>query len=165
MPGKTGQANKRLTHGVVWLIATVVFLSDSLIKNYLRQTAAFQSFPIIENILHITIVFNPGAAFGILKGKTTMLVYTSIFFIIFFFTFINKEKNRNLLFLISCGLILGGAASNLCDRLFLGYVVDYIDLRIWPVFNLSDSCISIGAALLFLDSFRKSKVNPCKRDS
>ena len=46
------------------------------------------------------------------------------------------------------------------DRIFLGYVVDYLDFRIWPVFNLSDSCITIGVALLLIDSFRKRKKAP-----
>jgi signal peptidase II len=60
-------------------------------------------------------------------------------------------------FAISYGLIIGGALSNLFDRVFLGYVVDYIDLRVWPVFNLSDSCITVGIGLLLFYSFKPPK--------
>lgn len=157
MPGKTGKRNWRINNGAIWLVAGIIFASDFFIKSYLRQTFPSQSIPLIKNILHLTVVFNPGAAFGILKGKTTLLAYTSIFFIIFFLSFIKRENNKNLLFLIACGLIIGGAASNLYDRIFLGYVVDYIDVRVWPVFNLSDASINTGAGLLLIDSFRKSR--------
>ena len=67
------------------------------------------------------------------------------------------KKYKVHLFLIPCGLILGGAVSNLWDRIFLGFVVDYIDLRVWPVFNLSDSCITVGVGLLLWQSFKKSR--------
>jgi len=68
-----------------------------------------------------------------------------------------KENKKTTFFLISGGLILGGALSNLWDRLYLGYVVDYIDLRVWPVFNISDSCITTGAIFLLWDSYRDQK--------
>ncbi len=68
-----------------------------------------------------------------------------------------KEKQKGLLPKLSFGLILGGALSNLFDRIFYGYVVDYIDIRIWPVFNLSDMCISIGVGLMLFYSFARSE--------
>ncbi|UCC95627.1 MAG: signal peptidase II [Candidatus Omnitrophota bacterium] len=141
---------------LVWTVASAVFFVDLLIKTYLRSNFAFQSIPIIKGIFHITVVFNKGAAFGILRGKTTFLIYIGLIFILFFLFFMRKEKEKKLPFLISYGLILGGAFSNLCDRVFLGYVIDYIDLRIWPVFNLSDTCISVGIFILLLMQFRSS---------
>jgi signal peptidase II len=129
-------------------------LSDLFIKSYLRSNFSFQSIPVIKNILHITVIFNKGAAFGILQGRTIFLIYATLIFIVIFFALMRKERNKNLIFWISCGLILGGALSNLYDRISLGYVVDYIDIRIWPVFNLSDSCINIGAFCLFINSFK-----------
>ena len=137
----------------MWLVASVVFCLDSCIKTYLRLYFAYQSIPVIRNIFHITVIFNKGAAFGILQKSGTMLVYIGILFLLIFSVFIKKEKKKNLLFLISCGMILGGAFSNLWDRIFLGFVVDYIDLRVWPVFNLSDSCITVGVALLILEPY------------
>jgi signal peptidase II len=142
---------------LLWGIAAFIFFADFCIKTYLRTNFAHESIPVIKNILHITVIFNPGAAFGILQGKTNFLIYIGIIFILIFFAFAKKEKRKDLLFLVACGLIVGGALSNLWDRIFLGYVVDYIDIRVWPVFNLSDSCITVGACLIFLDSFRKKK--------
>ena len=140
---------------VTWVITTIVFLTDFLLKGYLHSKYPFQSIPVIKDIFHITIVFNKGAAFGILQKNGIFLIYVSILFILLLFFLIKREKIKSKLFLIACGLIIGGALSNLWDRLFLGYVVDYIDLRIWPVFNLSDSCITVGAGFLFWDSCKR----------
>lgn len=140
-----------------WIVATVVFLADFFIKGYLRSQFPFQSIPVIKNVLHITLVFNSGAAFGILQKSTTFLIYAGIVFILLFFILMKKENKKSTLFLIACGLIVGGAFSNLWDRLYLGYVVDYIDFRIWPVFNISDACITVGAGLLLLESYQTHK--------
>ena len=140
---------------VTWIIATIVFLTDFCLKGYLHSKYPFQSIPLIKNIFHITIVFNKGAAFGILQKSGTFLIYVSILFILLLFFLLKREKTKSKLFLVACGLIIGGALSNLWDRLFLGYVIDYIDLRIWPVFNLSDSCITVGAGFLLWDSYKE----------
>ena len=140
-----------------WVVATIVFLADFFIKGYLRSQFPFQSIPVIKNVLHITLVFNPGAAFGILQRNTAFLIYAGIVFILLFFILMKKENKKSTLFLIACGLIVGGAFSNLWDRLYLGYVVDYIDFRVWPVFNISDACITIGAGLLLWESYQGHK--------
>lgn len=151
---KNGKRQVNYNFIMVWLISLIIFFVDFFIKKYLASHFACQTIPIIENIFHITVVFNTGAAFGILRENTSFLVYVSIIFILFFFIFMRLEKEKNLLFLAACGMILGGALSNLYDRIILGFVVDYIDLRVWPVFNLSDSCITVGAILLFLNSLK-----------
>lgn len=143
-------------HGVSWAIAVLVFTAEFFIKNHLANIPAFFSIPLIDNILYITVVFNKGAAFSILRGQTTFLIYIGIVFIAFFFILMMRERKRSVIYYISCGLVLGGALSNLYDRIFLGYVIDYIDIKIWPVFNLADSCITVGAILLFISSFRKN---------
>ena len=135
-----------------WTTATIVFLADFFVKGYLNSQFSFQSIPIIKNIFHITLVYNRGAAFGILQKNSTFLIYISIAFIFLFLIFIKKENSKRTLFLIASGLIIGGALSNLWDRLFLGYVIDYIDFRVWPVFNISDSCITTGVFFLLWDS-------------
>ncbi|MEI8350513.1 MAG: signal peptidase II [Candidatus Omnitrophota bacterium] len=146
-------------HGVSWAIAVFVFVTEFFIKNYLANIPAFLSIPVINNILYITVVFNKGAAFSILTGQTTFLIYVGIVFIVLFFILMMRERKRSFIYYASCGLILGGALSNLCDRIFLGYVIDYIDFKVWPVFNLADSCITIGTLLLFINSFGKNGKN------
>ncbi len=156
----SGEVRKRrhcLTYGVVALTASLIFLFDLIIKTYLWTNFPYQSIPVFDNIFHITVIFNSGAAFGILKGSPVLLTYLGLIFIGLFIFFIKKEEKKSLLFLISCGLILGGALSNLCDRIFLGFIIDYIDLRVWPVFNLSDSAITVGVAVLLIQSLWKKK--------
>lgn len=159
MSGKVRERRPGLAYGVVGLTAALIFFIDFSIKAYLLTNFAYRSIPVLKDIFHITVIFNTGAAFGILKGNTNLLTCLGIVFVGLFIFFIKKEEKKNLIFLIACGLILGGALSNLYDRIFLGFVVDYIDLRIWPVFNLSDSGISIGVAVLLLQSLINGKKN------
>lgn len=142
---------------LVLAIAAAVFIADFLIKTLLLDNFTQNSLPIIKNIFHITLVTNKGAAFGILQGKTGLLIFIGIAFIIVFCLIARKDAKKSLGLAIAFGLILGGAASNLYDRIFLGFVVDYLDFRIWPVFNLSDTCICIGVGLIILNSFKKPK--------
>lgn len=131
-----------------------MFLTDFFIKSYF-QNHPFKSFPVINNIFHITVVFNKGAAFGILKGKTNFLIYLSIIFLIILLLVFYKERQKRFIISLGYGLVLGGALSNLFDRVVYGYVIDYLDFRIWPVFNLSDTCITLGVFLIILDSLRE----------
>lgn len=143
--------------GLTLLWAAAVFSADFLLKDYLYNNFALQSIPVIRGIFHITVIFNRGAAFGILRGRTFLLILTGIVFVLIFFILLPKEKNKNFLFRAGCGLILGGAISNLYDRIVYGFVIDYLDFRIWPVFNLSDSAITVGAAMLIFHSLRSKK--------
>ncbi len=142
------------------LTALFIVGADFWIKTYLRLNFPLRSFPLIDNLVYIRVVFNTGIAFGLLQGKTNLLIYTTLILILLFLFIFKKERQKKLTFLIATGLIFGGAISNLIDRLFLGAVVDYIDFRFWPVFNLSDSCITIGAIILIIDSFRNRSNDP-----
>lgn len=165
MPGMKLSAKKKLKKSkhakkklfIPFFAAFLVFGLDSTIKAYLCFNYPFQSFPLIENIAYITVVFNTGTAFGLLPGRVNLLIGLSLILMLIFLLVVKLEKQKTATFLLATGLILGGAASNLIDRLILGAVVDYINLKIWPVFNLSDAAITTGAVLLILDSFRKKK--------
>ena len=142
------------------IVAVIIFCTDFLIKTHLRLHYPHESIPLIKNVLHVSVVFNTGAAFGILQEKTTLLNNIGVIFLLTFFFQIRSEKRTDKFFLVACGLIFGGALSNLYDRITLGFVVDYIDIRIWPVFNLSDSCISIGIGMLIWQSLRRKHPKP-----
>lgn len=62
--------------------------------------------------------------------------------------FLIKDRNRGFVVNLAYGLIIGGALSNLFDRIVYGYVIDYLDFRVWPVFNVSDACITVGVVLI-----------------
>jgi len=154
-----GKRRQALILLLILPVAAVVFVSDFFIKNYLSTHFAYQSIPVIKNIFNITVIFNKGAAFGIFQGQVLFLILITLILISIFIFFIFVEKDYRRLTLAAYGLILGGAASNFYDRIVLGYVVDYLDFRVWPVFNLADSCICIGVGLLVLQSFRHQKID------
>ncbi len=131
------------------IITILVFFLDRLAK-YLavKNLLLNQPLPLIRNFLSLTLVYNRGAAFGILKGQFPLFIFTSACAILFIYFSLKNHKSKKWHYRLSLSLILGGAAGNLVDRLSLGYVIDFIDFHIWPVFNLADSAITIGAVLL-----------------
>jgi len=132
-----------------FVVLAVVFL-DQLTK-YLacERLLLNESLAVVPNFLYLTLVHNQGAAFGILKGKTSLFIFTSAVTIIFiYFLLTNNQKNHSLGVKMGFALILAGAVGNLIDRISLGYVIDFLDFRIWPVFNLADTAITCGIILL-----------------
>jgi len=129
----------------------------------IRHTIPFgESTPLIQGVLHFTHVKNSGAAFGVLQNQRVVFLVASIVVIIAILYYYWQDRSENKLINGSLGLVLGGAIGNLVDRVFLGKVTDFIDFRVWPVFNLADSAIVIGAILLGIiltrDAFKKSEV-------
>jgi signal peptidase II len=131
-------------------LTLIFFFLDFFLKQYISAHLAFNTpYPLIGEIVQLRVVHNTGVAFGLLQGKTAFVIAAGVLFILFFVFFILKEKHT-LPKKIFLSMILGGALCNLYDRVFLGYVVDYIDLGWWPVFNLSDSLISVGCVLMVI---------------
>lgn len=132
------------------LISIIVFL-DQIIKYYILNNFSHgQSQAVIEGVFHLTYVKNTGAAFGIFKNANDFFVIVSILIILFLLFYRYYYFKRNIYINISIGLIIGGAIGNLFDRILLNYVVDYLDFRVWPVFNLADSAIVVGAGILII---------------
>ena len=129
------------------IIISVLFL-DQLTK-FLAASFLRLNTPVIliKHFLNLSLVHNRGAAFGILKNQLFVFVVISLLAIALILYHL-KDKKRSLLSSISLSLILGGAAGNLIDRLRFGFVVDFLDFRVWPVFNIADSAITIGVVLL-----------------
>jgi len=133
---------------MIFIIVFIILSLDQLTKFLVAKYFILNhSIPVIRGIFNLTLVHNKGAAFGILKNQTSLLIFTSIFAIILiYFSLKGNSHRRNYIVFLS--LVLAGAIGNLIDRLFFGYVVDFLDFRIWPVFNVADSSITIGAILL-----------------
>ncbi len=119
-----------------------------------------QSIAIIDNIFHLTYIRNPGAALGILPRAQPFLLIITVVVIIFIF-FFQRELGRNNLFIQAIlGLFLGGTLGNFIDRLRFGLVTDFLDFKVWPVFNLADTSIFIGLFMMtiyFLQFMRLNK--------
>ena len=158
MPAKKGE-KVELTLPMIFIIVTAILFLDQFSKFILtRYLTANQSIPLIKGWFYLTLIHNKGAAFGILRNQAPLFISTSVFAIILIWFNLKKNKHRKL-YSIALSLILAGAGGNLIDRLFFGYVIDFLDLRIWPVFNIADSAITIGAILLGWEIFFKKDVS------
>ena len=130
-------------------VTLAVFILDRLTKHiFCNRLLYSETIPVIPNIFHLTLVRNKGAAFGLFNGRNIFFSVFTILAVIAITLFIRSREYKSRLMLVSLGLILGGALGNLFDRIVFGYVIDFLDFRVWPVFNLADSCITIGFALL-----------------
>ena len=143
---------------ILLIIFLLILLADQYSKLIVQQDMILgQSIPIIHRIFHFTYVQNTGGAFGILRGRTNLFIVVSIIVIIFIIYFMLKEEKKDTYLKIVFSVVLGGAISNLIDRMRLGYVVDFIDFQVWPVFNIADSAISVGMVLLLFRLFFKKE--------
>ncbi|HAH21082.1 MAG: signal peptidase II [Omnitrophica WOR_2 bacterium GWF2_43_52] len=146
-------------HGfLLWFISLCIIILDQISKAYIsRNLLVGQSLPVLRNIFHITLVHNTGIAFGLLKGYSIFFVVVSLFIIAFITRELMVGHTRNCLAKgIALSLLLGGACGNLLDRLRYGYIVDFLDFRIWPVFNIADSAITIGIMMVAYLVWKKS---------
>lgn len=144
---------------MVFIIVSVIFFLDRLTKFFaVSNLSLHRTVPVIENVFHFTLVFNRGAAFGILKNQILLFIFTSLCAIVLICFQLRKNRNKkNTLQTLSLSFILAGAVGNLVDRLFLGYVIDFLDFRIWPVFNIADSAITIGVIALGYSVIKKGR--------
>jgi len=130
-------------------ISSLVLIVDRLTKYILfRNLSEGESVKVVPGFFHITLVLNSGAAFGLFKGRSLFFTVSTILVIIFICLYVWRGGCKDLLVLTALSLILGGAAGNLIDRVLFGYVIDFLDFRIWPVFNIADASITIGALIL-----------------
>ena len=147
---------------MIVVVAVLVIIVDQLSKCILSHYLSLhRSVPIIKHCFHLTLVHNTGIAFGMLKGNSHFILLVTVVGLMLIVWHLKKEFADNLTKqqgvalceMIAVGLILGGALANMIDRLRLGYVVDFLDFRIWPVFNVADSCITVGALILLFKVF------------
>jgi signal peptidase II len=142
---------------VPWAVSALTLAADQASKQLVMAAfAPGESLPLVPGILHLTYVRNTGAAFGLFQGQHVLFIGISILVI----GWVVRELSARGAALAapvrwSYALILGGATGNLIDRLRFGHVVDFLDLRVWPVFNVADSAITIGVTLLVWHALRK----------
>lgn len=143
----------------LWLIGFGLLLLDFFSKFYIRyKMIPGISVPVIQNIFHITFVQNQGAVFGSMQGFGSMfiwLTFIALGAILYFWEEFPKTFWARL-FLV---FIIAGLIGNLIDRIFLGYVIDFFDFRIWPVFNVADSLVCVGVFGLIINILKNEKKN------
>lgn len=148
-----------------FIVSLIVILSDQASKYWMLQHFSPYEHIALCPMVNFVLAFNTGAAFSFLHNAGAWHTW---FFIIFNFlmsivliAWILRLPKTESMQLLALSLILGGAIGNLCDRLSLGHVIDFIDVYYktyhWPAFNIADSAICAGAVLLFIGMYRKSK--------
>jgi signal peptidase II len=129
-----------------------------------RDLKPIDTYPVIENIFHFTYVENRGAAFGIFQGQTWLTIWFTALVLLAGIVATAAGKLDKSPYLFPFALIFGGGLGNLIDRIFRGYVVDFIHLKIinFAVFNFADICVTVGTVLfiivlLFVDVKNRKK--------
>jgi signal peptidase II len=136
------------------LIVFFILSLDQISKFFISAKLQLeQSLPLVKGVVGLTLVHNRGAAFGILRNQVYLFIIAGVAAIVLIYFGIKSNKG-NKSYVICLSLILAGALGNLIDRLRFGYVIDFINFYIWPVFNVADSAITIGAIFLAWIIFR-----------
>ena len=142
------------------VIIMVTVLVDQISKLMVQQTISQgDSIAVLPPIFHLTYIQNPGAAFGLLAHQTEFFIAVTVIILAAIFWAYRQLAGDRLWMRVSLGLVAGGALGNLIDRVRVGKVIDFLDFRIWPVFNFADMAIVVGAALLIWGMWRWEEFN------
>lgn len=144
-------------HVAIFLITIAVIATDRITKFYIEEFLELgESINVISSVFSITRVNNVGAAFGMLKGYSFVFIIAALAVIIMFIYFYSEIIKNNYL-IISSSLILGGTIGNMLDRIYFGYVIDYLNIAFWPTFNISDACLTVGVFMLAIYFWKSSE--------
>lgn len=147
----TGPKMEIYNASMMLLIAVAVLLLDQFTKHLvLRMMTPEQSIPLITGVFHLTFVRNPGAAFGMFAYQTRFFIAVTVIVIGLLILYSRQIRGDSRWARIALGLQLGGAVGNLIDRVRWGRVIDFLDFRVWPVFNVADSAIVVGALVFVI---------------
>jgi signal peptidase II len=145
--------------GLAFALTVSVFVADQGLKKLVEGSMQLgESISVIPGVLQLTYIKNAGGAFGILDGRGGVLLLGSAVAIAFVLWML-LEGSPTRITTLGCGLVLGGAAGNLFDRLSAGVVTDYVDIRVWPVFNAADVAIVLGVAALLLSTLHPERAD------
>lgn len=148
------------------IMAAIIVIIDQWSKYYINtHMLPGMSIPVIDNIFHITYVLNPGAAFGILENQRMFFIIIAVFMLGLTAYFFKQIPENFRLMRLGLSLLAGGAVGNVIDRVQTGYVVDFFDFRVWPVFNVADIAIVTGVSciiytLVFMSFPTENQENP-----
>ncbi|MDO9379340.1 MAG: signal peptidase II [Nocardioidaceae bacterium] len=158
--GPVGPAPRRRRRiGFFALVLIAVYVVDLVTKIVaVDRLEGRPPVEVVPGVLELTLIRNPGAAFGMATGFT--IVLSAIAIVVCVVVAVVARRLRSTVWALALGLLLGGALGNLTDRMFRapgplrGHVIDFLALPNWPVFNIADSSIVVAACLVALQSFR-----------
>ena len=136
----------------IFLIATLVVIMDQLAKYIVKTNMLLHQRIPLTSFFEITHTINHGAGFSILQNFRWFFVIFTIVFLYLIYKYYIADKNfpRTAYTDFSVGLLIGGALGNFIDRLFLGYVTDFLAFSFWPTFNVADSAVSVAAVMIII---------------
>lgn len=132
----------------VALVAALAIIGDQVTKHWVRGAFALGEAKFADWPVRLRYVENSGSAFGLFQNQTAVLIVASILAMSIMVWMFRQIGLSAMSLRLSLGLMLGGGVSNLVDRIRFGSVTDFIDLRVWPIFNVADSSVVIGIAVL-----------------
>ena len=137
---------------LVLVISAAIVVLDQIFKYLaINNLKSIENIVVIDNLLYFTYLENRGAAFGIFSNQRWLFIIATVLAIILLVYLVFVKKFQSKIFNISVALIIGGGVGNLIDRIFLGYVVDYIEISFFPpVCNFADYCITAGTIILII---------------
>jgi signal peptidase II len=134
---------------ILGLVAGAAVLADQLTKQVVGRTLALGESVDIGGPFSIHHVQNSGIAFGLFGSRTSLVIAVTAVAVGAMLVFFARSGRRHPVLPVALGLVLGGSVANLIDRIRLGHVTDFLDLVAWPAFNLADTFIVVGVAILF----------------
>lgn len=148
---------------IIIYISIILLLIDQISKLLVVKLIDINSgMELIKNFFYLTYTHNTGAAFSILTGKRIFLILIAVVILIVIFNYLRKNKIESKIEKIAFSLIIGGSIGNLLDRIVRGYVIDFLDFKIFgynfPIFNLADTFIVIGVILLLIITLTRKEV-------
>jgi signal peptidase II len=129
-------------------VALAAIIADQATKHLVSSSLALGEKTAVVGPFAIHHVQNSGIAFGFFSGATPIVIVLTAVAIAWMLLFFSRSGRRHPILPPALGLVIGGSVSNLADRVRLGHVTDFLDLRFWPAFNLADTFIVLGVAFL-----------------
>ncbi|MBQ7874828.1 MAG: signal peptidase II [Oscillospiraceae bacterium] len=149
------------------IIAVILIAVDQIVKNWAAEVLTKGDITIIENVLYFKYAENTGVAFSMFSDNRWILVGITALMLTVVLAFFLSGKVTDKLEQLALALMLAGGVGNLIDRISLGYVIDFIDVRIinFAIFNIADMCICIGAGLVVLAVYLSDKREKEEKES
>jgi signal peptidase II len=138
------------------MLSAIIVLIDQLLKKLVENKLGIgESIVLLKNVFAITLNHNSGMAFGLFSGQYTFSLWIALIVVgLVVYYYDETENNVQRTSLI---LILGGTIGNFIDRISYGYVIDYVQVSSFPIFNLADAALCIGVALLIIGYWKSEK--------
>jgi signal peptidase II len=143
-------------------VALAAIAADQLTKAIVSSQLALDDSEHVIGPFSIHHVQNSGIAFGFFASATSLVILLTGVAVAWMLYFFSRSGARHPVLPVALGLVIGGSVSNLADRVRLGHVTDFLDLKYWPAFNLADSFITIGVAILLLTLMSADRSRPAR---